>query len=143
MQHAPKCEYTVEFRIEGATLVPDRITDILGLQPSLVRLAGDRRGTGRDFDKALWAFSGDPLPSGEARTWKALDDGLRYVAAQLAPRSAALRGLLREFDGYWWCAHFETGLVGETRMSPDVMLALADIGAPLLLAAYFGSLVSE
>lgn len=143
MQQAPMCEYTVEFRIEGATLVPERITDTLGLQPSLVRRAGDHRSEGRTFDKALWAFSGAPLPPGEIRTWNALDDGLRYVAAQLVPRSAALRSLLREFDGYWWCAHFETGLVGETHVSPDVMRALADIGAPLVLAAYFGSLLSK
>ena len=135
-------EYTVEFRIEGEGLVPAHVTQRLGMQPSLVRHVGDRRGAEDCFGKALWAFSGAPLPSGESRTWLSLEEGLRHVADCLEPKVQALRDLLAEFDGYWWCGYFEDGFGGETQLSPAIMAVLARLGAPLVLDAYFGSHVA-
>ncbi len=131
-------EYTVEFRIEGELLVPAQVTRLLGMQPSLVRHVGDRRGANDAFSKALWAFSGDPLPSEEIRVWRSIEDGLRYVADCLEPKSGVLQGLLAEFDGYWWCGCFENGFCSETRLSPAVMAVLTKIGAPLVLNVYVG-----
>lgn len=132
-------EYTVEFRIEGENLVPAQVTQRLGMQPSLVRHVGEPRGTKDRFGKALWAFSGDPLRSGERPAWRSLEEGLRHVAVCLEPKAEILRDLLAEFDGYWWCGYFEEGFGGETRLSPAVMALLAQIGAPLVLDAYFES----
>ena len=53
-------EYTVELRISGVELIPSAITADLRLEPSSLRDAGERRGEGRVWEKALWGYNGFP-----------------------------------------------------------------------------------
>ena len=75
-------EYTVEFRLSGAELVPATITQALGLEPSLVRQVGERRSAGV-WDQALWGYNG--FPAGTPKSWASLEEGLTFLLDRLEP----------------------------------------------------------
>src|ERR1700761_3655265 len=102
-QCMPMNQYTVDLRIEGESLSPEQVTLDLGLQPSLVRHRGDRRGTS-EFAKSLWAFSGrEPR-----RDWPSLEAGLRHLLEEVAPLRSVMEPYLQSGSVYWWCGSFQS-----------------------------------
>jgi Domain of unknown function (DUF4279) len=126
-------QYTVELRIEAELLSPKQVTADLGLEPSLVRHAGDRRGGTSVFAKSLWAFSGRVA----LRDWPSLEDGLRGLLGELAPVRPVLQPYFQTCSVYWWCGSFQSEFGASATLSPELFKLLADFGAPLHLSSYF------
>jgi len=125
--------YTVELRVESEHLSPDQVSIDLGLEPSLVRRAGERRSSTSVFSKSLWAFSGAP----PVKQWNSFEDGLRHLLGALAPKRSELEPYFQQCSVYWWCGKFQSSFDGVLTLSPGTLKALAEFGAPLTLASYF------
>jgi hypothetical protein len=129
-------EYTVEFRILGKELIPSVVTEELGLQPSQVRNAGDRRDTNSRWQEALWAFDGYPTSSG-VRTWDSLEDGLRFVLLKLSPLKEKINSYSPRFRVIFWCGHFYSSFNGGPTLSPDVLRLLGEFGVEVFIDNHF------
>ncbi len=125
--------YTVELRVESEHLSPEQVSIDLGLEPSLVRRAGERRSSTSVFSKSLWAFSGAP----PVAQWNSFEDGLHHLLGALTPRRSQLEAYFQRCSVYWWCAKFQSSFDGALTLSPGTLKALAEFGAPLTLASYF------
>ena len=125
--------YTVELRVESEHLSPDQVSIALGLEPSLVRRAGERRGSASTFSKSVWAFSGATL----VKEWNSIEDGLHHLLGALTPKRSQLEPYFQQCSVYWWCGKFQSSFDGTLTLSPGTLKALAEFGAPLTLASYF------
>jgi len=135
-------KYTVEFRIEGNTLVPSEVTALLGLQPSQVRnLNSDKRKI--DESKLLWAYNGFDLTEGPIQEWESLEEGLLFLLVRLMPKKKQIQLEFGNFDMYWWCGHYQQSFDGGPTFSPELFGKLADFGVPLYLDNYFAVPESE
>ena len=127
-------EYSVQLRIHGAELVPAEITTELGLEPSLVREVGERRSETTVWKEALWAYDG--FPSGEARLWTSLEEGLAFVLDRLEPVRLQIDKYKQHYDLVWWCGHFQSSFDGGPTLSPGLLQRLADFGVELYIDNY-------
>jgi hypothetical protein len=125
--------YTVELRIEGESLSPEELTEALGLEPTLVRHAGDPRGRSSVFTKALWAYSGNAVE----QEWASLEEGLNGLLSLLSGKEPILKRYAGTATIYWWCGHFQSTFDHDTVMSPALLGRLADLNFPLHLVSYF------
>jgi hypothetical protein len=121
--------YTVEFRIEGAALVPADVSAKLGLEPCQVREGVARRN-------ALWSYDG-AAESTQRKEWESLEEGLLYLLERLLPKQGVIQANFGGFDMYWWCGHFQQSFDGGPTLSPELFRKLADFGVPLILDNYF------
>lgn len=128
-------EYTVELRISGAELVPATITQALGLEPSLVRLVGERRGEGKVWDQALWACNG--FSAGTPKSWASLEEGLTFLLDRLEPVRSEIEEYKEKYNVVWWCGHFQSSFDGGPTLSAKLMRRLAGFGVDLYLDNYF------
>lgn len=128
-------EYTVEFRISGAELVPATITQVLGLEPSLVRQVGEPRSKQKDWDQALWAYNG--FSAGTPKSWASLEDGLTFVLDRLESVRSEIEKYKQKYDSVWWCGHFQSSFDGGPTLSAKLMRRLADFGVELYIDNYF------
>ena len=128
-------EYTVEFRIIGAELVPATITEALGLEPSLVREVGKRRSADKVWDKALWAYNG--FPSDSPPSWPSLEDGLHFVLDRLEPFHSQIDEYKQKYEVAFWCGHFQSSFDGGPALSAELLRRLADFGVDLYIDNYF------
>ena len=122
--------YTVELRITAESLSPEQVTEDLGLEPSQVRHAGDKRGTSPVFTKALWAYGG-------GQEWASLEEGLTSLLRLLSGKESILKRYASTAEVLWWCGHFQSTFDHDTVMSPAVLGKLADFNLPLHLVSYF------
>ena len=122
--------YTVELRITAESLSPEQITEDLGLEPSLIRHAGDQRGRSSVFTKALWAYGGE-------QEWASLEEGLNSLLRPLSGKELALKRYASTAEVFWWCGHFQSTFDHDTVMSPALLGKLADFNFPLHLVSYF------
>lgn len=129
-------EYTVEFRIFGKELVPSDVTNELGLQPSQVRNAGDRRDSHTSWQESLWAYDGCPASSG-VKTWDSLEDGLRFVLLKLSPLKDKINSYSPRFGVIFWCGHFYSSFNGGPTLSPGVLRLLGEFGVEVFIDTYF------
>ncbi len=129
-------EYTVEFRIHGGDLVPSEITQALGLEPSQVRNAGDRRDFKTRWEEALWAYDGYSPPLGN-KTWNTLEDGLRFVLEKLWPLKDKVDGYKFEFKVMLWCGHFYSSFNGGPTLSPELLKMLGEFGVEVYIDTHF------
>lgn len=101
--------YTVEFRIQGALLVPSRVTEKLGLEPCQTR---EKTNSSSDDKKkirnALWAYNG----AFEEKEWDDLETGLTFLLKILLTKKEVIKSELNDFDMYWWCGHFQSSFNG-------------------------------
>lgn len=117
--------------LEGESLSPEEVTLQPGLQPSLVRHRGDRRGAS-EFTKSLWAFSGrEP-----GQEWPALEEGLRTLLQEVAPLRSSMEPYFQSCSVYWWCGSFQSQFGSTATLSPDLFKLLAAFGAPVHLSSY-------
>jgi len=128
-------EYTVEFRISGAELVPATITQALGLEPSSVRQVGERRGAGKVWEEALWGYSG--FSSAPQNSWASLEHGLTFLLDRLEPLRSEIDKYKQEYDAIWWCGHFQSSFDGGPTLSAKLMRRLADFGVELYIDNHF------
>lgn len=128
-------EYTVEFRISGAELVPATITQALGLEPSLVRQVGEMMGKVKVWDQALWGYNG--FPAGTQKSWASLEEGLTFILDRLEPVRTEIEKYKQKYDAIWWCGHFQSSFDGGPTFSAELMRRLADFGVELYLDNYF------
>lgn len=128
-------EYTVEFRISGAELVPATVTLALGLEPSSVREVGERRSERTVWDEALWGYNG--YPSGTPKDWASLEDGLAFLLDRLEPLRSEIDNYKQKYDIVWWCGHFQSSFDGGPTLSAKLMRRLADFGVDLYIDNYF------
>lgn len=128
-------EYTVEFRISGADLVPASITETLGLEPSSVREVGERRSEKTVWDEALWGYNG--IPSNTPIDWTSLEDGLNFLLDRLEPLRSEIDNYKQKYDTVWWCGHFQSSFDGGPTLSARLMRRLGDFGVDVYIDNYF------
>jgi hypothetical protein len=124
----------VQFRISGKNLRPHDITHQLGLEPSQIRIAGERRSESQVWQESVWSYNGGVEP---AKEWESLEDGLLYVLAKLAPKKGLIEEYAKSYEVVWWCGHFQSGFDGGPALSVSLLKRLADFGAPLYIDNYF------
>jgi hypothetical protein len=128
-------EYTVELRISGAELVPATMTRALGLEPSLVRQVGERRGEGKVWDQAVWGYNG--FPADTPKSWASLEDGLTFLLDRLERLRSEIDKHKQKYDAVWWCGHFQSSFDGGPTLSAKLMRRLADFGVDLYIDNHF------
>ena len=114
--------YTVELRVESEHLSPAQVSIDLGLEPSLVRRAGEPRSGTSVFSKSLWAFSG-AMP---VKEWDSIEDGLHDLLGALTPKRSQLEPYFQQCPVYWWCGKFQSSFDGISTLSPGTFKALAE-----------------
>ncbi|SRR6266446_10934628 len=129
-------EYLVELRIYGKDLEPAAVTKELGLQPSIVKRAGDAVSTKR-IDCGLWAYNGSE--SGEPIRWNSLDEGLEFVIKKLGDSSSRLKSYKDKYHVVFWCGHFQSSFDGGPLLSPALLRDLGEFGVPVFIDNYFSS----
>ena len=125
-------EYSVEFRISGAELVPATVTEALGLEPSLVRQVGEKRSERTVWEQALWGYNGFP-PTIE---WTSLEDGLNFVLDRLEPHQIQIDKYKQSYDLIFWCGHFQSSFDGGPTLSAGLMRRLGAFGVDLYIDNY-------
>lgn len=111
--------YLVSLRISGETLVPSQITSELGLQPTQVRVKGQRRGPNSVWDESMWEY--EVKPSSGERDWRSLEGGLEAVLAIFFCRQRTLREYQQRFNVCLFCGHFSSSFDGGPTMSPSLL----------------------
>lgn len=129
-------EYTVEFRIQGRDLDRQSVTNLLGLEPSLVRLAGEPRSQKDNWVDAMWSYNGFPESAGSV-PWPALEEGLEFVLEKLWPMREALQTYKTHCQLILWCGHFQSSLNESTTLSPNMLKKLGDFGVELFIDSYY------
>jgi len=128
-------QYTVEFRIHGIDLDVSSVTVDLGLEPSLIRRAGEHRSKTEQWAEAMWAYNGFPEVAG-SKHWTSLEEGLSFVLEKLWP----VRNKLDTYRGkrklILWCGHFQSSFDGGPSLSPAILQRLGEFGADLYLDTY-------
>lgn len=128
--------YSVEFRIEGALLVPQDVTMMLGLEPC--RIVGSDIGNHDGKHQIpLWSYDGTSPTSSFSHEWNSLEEGLMHLLKIFLPKKKLIRSKFSKFDIYWWCGHFQQSFDGVISFSPELLKKLADFEAPLFLSNYF------
>jgi hypothetical protein len=134
-------EYTVELRIYGETLNPSAITSELGLQPSIVRRAGDSIGT-KSYQYALWGYNGSKADDTPIR-WKSLEDGLAFLLTKLDHLKSKVEQYKSQYKIIFWCGHFQSTFDGGPTLSSSMLKRLGDFGIELFIDNYFSIESSE
>lgn len=129
--------YTVQLRISGKSLDPHEVTRRLGVEPSQIRIVGERRSRNKVWEESLWCFDGTGDPNVSAKEWASLEEGLRYVLEKLSPKKGLIRTYAASFDVTWWCGHFQSSFDGGPTLSVPLLQRLADFGVPLFIDNYF------
>jgi hypothetical protein len=127
-------KYSVQFRISG-DIVPDEITQSLGLQPNEIRIAGSVVH-GRRAEDSLWSYSG--VSDGTfVQEWGTLEDGLLHLLKKLSPKKELIQHYVDNHDTVWWCGHFQSSFDGGPTISKSLLSSLASFGVPLFIDNYF------
>jgi len=125
--------YTVSLRISSAALDVAQITKELGLAPTQTRTVGERRSADKVWDKALWEL--EVFPKGRS-DWDSLEAGLAALLKIFVPHTRALHEYRKNHDVFIWCGHFSSSFDGGLHLSAEILKALGDFGAPLVLDSY-------
>jgi hypothetical protein len=132
-------EYTVEFRIEGLTLVPSEVTSTLGLQPCRVD-NGLRDKVGNYNRVPLWSYDGISTESFfSEQNWSTLEDGLVFILEKLSPKRDLIQSNFSNHKMYWWCGSFQQDFDGQMTFSSELLRKLADFEVALILSNYYSS----
>ncbi|GAB3094855.1 DUF4279 domain-containing protein [Lysobacter terrae] len=125
--------YTVELRFSGDLLEPSEISAQLNLQPSNM-LSLQNQAAGRR--KPFWAYNGHGQLGFQAE-WGSLEDGLEFLLGCLNARKAEINALASQYNGFWWCGHFQASFDGGPTLSPTLLAEIGSYGVPLTIDNYF------
>lgn len=128
-------EYTVEFRIYGTNLDVSSVTDKLGIEPSLVRLVGDRRDKSTRWEEAMWAYNGFPA-SDDGKSWGSLEEGLGFILERLWSARGEINSFKSKHKVMLWCGHFQSGVNGGPTLSAEMLQKLGEFGVELFIDNY-------
>lgn len=127
--------YTVQLRFSGDQLEPSEISAKLKLTPSHTSSQLKRQST-KGRRRAFWAYNGQGEP-GFRSEWSCLSDGLAFLLKILEPKKNEIIALAGQFDGIWWCAHFQASFDGGPTLPPNVLSELATYGIALSIDNFF------
>ncbi|MEX8514393.1 DUF4279 domain-containing protein [Leptothrix ochracea] len=127
--------YTVELRFSGEHLEPSEISNQLNLQPSNAFSQSQNKFLIRKR-RPYWAYNGHG-EVGFQSEWALLEDGLEFLIKCLNSRKAKVIALARQFDGIWWCGHFQASFDGGPTLSPKLLTELGSYEIPLSIDNYF------
>ncbi|KAF0843138.1 uncharacterized protein DUF4279 [Methylovorus glucosotrophus] len=127
--------YTVELRFSGDQLEPSEISARLNLRPSKAFSQLQNQST---ISKRLpyWGYNGQG-EGGFKPEWESLEDGLDFLLKSLRSRKTEVITLAHEFDGLWWCGHFQASFNGGPTLSPKLLTEIGSYGMPLSIDNYF------
>ena len=127
--------YTVELRFSGDQLEPSEISARLNLQPSTAFGHSQNQSATRKR-RPYWAYNGQS-ESGFQQEWISLEDGLVFLLKSLNSRKVEIMALSRQFDGLWWCGHFQASFDGGPTLSPRLLTEIGGYEIPLCIDNYF------
>ncbi len=127
--------YTVELRFSADQLEPSEISARLNLQPSNAFSQSQNQSLTRKR-RPYWAYNGQG-EDGFQPEWVCLEDGLEFLLKGLSSRKAEIIALARQFDGLWWCGHFQTSFDGGPTLSPKLLTEMCSYEIPLSIDNYF------
>lgn len=127
--------YTVELRFSGSQLEPSEISTRLNLQPSNIFCQSQNQPLARKR-RPYWAYNGQG-EIGFQPEWTCLEDGLKFLLKGLRPRKAEIIALARQFDGLWWCGHFQASFDGGPTLSPKLLSEISSYEIPFSIDNYF------
>ena len=127
--------YTVELRFTGDQLEPSEISAQLNLQPSNA-LSQLQSKTSKRAKRPFWAYNGRGEVGFQAE-WTSLEDGLEFLLKSISSKKAEIVILASQFDGLWWCGHFQASFDGGPKLSPRLLTELGSYGTPLVMDNYF------
>jgi hypothetical protein len=127
--------YTVELRFSGDQLEPSEISSRLNLQSSDAFSQSQNQSSKRKRCP-YWAYNGQG-EKGFQSEWLRLEDGLEFLLKNLSSRKAEIISLARQFDGLWWCGHFQASFDGGPTLSPKLLSEIGSYGIPLSIDNYF------
>jgi len=128
-------EYTVEFRIYGEDLNPSEVTNELGLEPTLIHLAGERRSQTTVWQEGMWGYNGYSANHG-CKEWQSLEDGLLFLIEKLNPVKPVIKKLKRKYRLVMWCGCFQEDVNSSLTLSPLILKMLGSLGVELTLDTY-------
>jgi Domain of unknown function (DUF4279) len=126
--------YSAQLRIEGTRVETARITEELGMKPTLARQVGDRRDAKSTWEKALWAL--DAANDGKYE-WETLEAGLSRLLTIFSPYKETLLKYKKDHEVYFYCGQFSAGRGGGPHFSEEILKHLGDFGIPIHLQVYF------
>jgi hypothetical protein len=127
-------EYTIEVDLIGDAIDPDRITAIMGFNPTESGRIGDPRKNGHEgavHERSFWTYDATNHDDvGECR-----DHQLRLLAEQIGPKADQLReaGVERIYFYYTLCS--QIGLMN-IHFKAETLQKVSDIGADLYVSCY-------
>lgn len=122
--------YTVELRIVGSNLDPEKVTADLGIPPTQVRRKGEPRSKTSNWTENMWAF--EVLPPGQ-NDWSSLEEGLNALLSVVAPVQSRVRQYSKASRTFLRCGHFTSSFDGEPVLTPNLLRSLADLSRELVL----------
>lgn len=127
--------YTVQLRFSGDQLEPSEVSDRLNLLPSnaFSQLKNESASRKR---RPYWAYNGQG-EVGFQLEWACLEDGLKFLFKILDSRKEEIVALSRQFDGLWWCGHFQSSFDGGPTLSPKLLTEIGSYGISLNIDNYF------
>lgn len=128
--------YTVELRFEGSNLEPSEITKRLNLEPSNAFSKTNSNSVYRKR-RPYWAYNGQH-EGGFNQEWTCLEDGLAFLNNILWSRKSLIISLASEYEGVWWCGHFQSSFDGGPTLSPKLLIEIGSYQIPLSIDNYFG-----
>lgn len=69
--------------------------------------------------------------------WASLQEGLEFLLEGLSSRKAEIIALGRQYDGVWWCGHFQASFDGGPTLSPKLLTELGSYEISLSIDNYF------
>jgi hypothetical protein len=126
--------YLVSLHISGETLDPSQITAELGIEPTQVRIKGQRRGPNSVWDEAMWEY--EAKPSNGERDWRSLEQGLQALLTAFDSRQRFLRECQQKFKVCVFCGHFSSSFDGGPTFSPSLLEQLGNFGIELFINTF-------
>jgi len=128
--------FTVEFRIEGDSLVPNEITKILNLSPCLTSdmVSSIKKKVPRI---SFWAYDGiSNQDDFKEQNWETLEEGLLFVVTNIEPKYKLIKKTFSEYKIYFWCGYFQNTFDGRIRLSSKLIKKLSNFNIELIIKTY-------
>ncbi len=131
-------KYTVELRFSSKVVDLNKISSFLNIEPREIFYIKKRNKLDSSKPTQIWAYSGTDEIDYRFE-WDSLQEGLEFLFKKLQSKKAKIVELSNEFNGIWWCGHFQSSFDGGPRLTADFLAELASYKIPLYLDNYFSS----
>jgi Domain of unknown function (DUF4279) len=137
IQHNPSQShsYMVGIRFSGEKLEPLDISKRLNLQPSHL-FQPQKNSHFLKKRQAFWGYNGQG-EIGFQNEWTSLEEGLQFLLNVLKSRKTEIISIAHQFEGCWWCGHFQTSFDGGPTLSPKLLNEISSYNIPLYIDNYW------